>query len=252
LTLIVFSIICSNWVLIKANLKSACPNVHRIELQREPHVSELEEVVDRKIAALEAKNVARKVKRAAAQNDSEVDVENSMSESRWQTVQEFINKWEPKLKRWDDIMERIEFEEVIVEQPPTVRVDSMKKIGKHMLILQEAAEHEKEKGTHPQKVETAGGADGGSSSSSDGGESESIDDEEGEVDIIDSEEFNISNDNEPVGVFEKVYRSSCKEVPDKVGTQRDKAGGKPPSTVQKKDEAVGGTCHKAEMLPKQV
>jgi hypothetical protein len=95
-----------------------------MELKREPHVSELEEAVDREIAIVEARNAARKQKRAATQIDSENENDKSISDSRWKTIQDFIKKWEPKLEKWNDLMGRIEFEEVVLDALEEVRAET--------------------------------------------------------------------------------------------------------------------------------
>jgi hypothetical protein len=216
-------------------------------------VSELEEAVEKEVAVLEARNATRKQRRGTTENDSNNDNENSIADSRWEVIEQFIKKWEPKLEKWDDIMERVEFEEVLVEQPTHVKDDSGKKTEKETVLVQELLLEQKEAKPAAANPVTIGRTDGGSSSSSEGGEIETSGGEEGEVDVVDSEELNVSVDeNEPVGVFESDYRPSCKQVADHLESQRIKGAGKKSSEAAKKVEASAGCSLKVNVPSKQV
>jgi hypothetical protein len=38
------------------------------------------------------------------QIDSDNENDNSITDSRWEAIQEFMTKWEPKLRKWDELM----------------------------------------------------------------------------------------------------------------------------------------------------
>jgi hypothetical protein len=102
-------------------------------------------------------------------------------------------------------------------------VDSTKMTGKQTVMPEEAASEDEVKELNPNKADSPGSTDVRSSSSLEGGETETSEDEEEEVDIIDSEELNVSDDeNQPIGVFENFYKPICKEVPDRIDLQRQK------------------------------
>jgi hypothetical protein len=150
-------------------------------------------------------------------------------------------------------MERIEFEDVIVEQPPKVRVDSTKKTGKEIVMPEGPTAEDEVKELNPDKVDSPGGTDGRSSSSSEEGEADTSEDEEEQVDIVDSEDMNVSDDeNQPVGVFENVYKPICKEVPDRIDSERQKAVETRASVVQKKVDSKGATLQIVQVSTKQV
>ena len=60
-------------------------------------------------------------------NDSKNENNNSILDSKWEAIHEFMTKWEPKLRRWDELMDRIEVKEIIVEQPIDICVDKNKR-----------------------------------------------------------------------------------------------------------------------------
>jgi hypothetical protein len=106
-----------------------------MELGREPHVSELEDAVEKEVAILQRKNATQKQRRATVGNNSENENNQSISDSMWEIVQNFMKKWEEKLEKWDNIIEKIEFEEVLVDPPSDVPVKSKKKTVKEPLLL---------------------------------------------------------------------------------------------------------------------
>jgi hypothetical protein len=214
---------------------------------------ELEEAVEKEVGRLASKNAARKQEKAIAQNESDMEKDNSLLDSRWEAVQEFISKWEPKLKRWDELMDRLEFEEIVVEEPTAVGVESTRTVEKEPKLLKESGKNPalgKDKADQPDDV---GGIDAESSSSSVGGETGTSDREEGEVDRAPLEQEDVSDDgNDRVGVVETDFRPSCKQVADHIESQRREAAQRKSSGVQKKLDVVGISTQRTNALPKQV
>jgi hypothetical protein len=148
-----------------------------------------------------------------------------------------MRKWGPKLEKWNDIIDRIEFEEVIVDAPADLQLDSSKGTANEALFLKEPKAQE---GVQTEKCATSmaeGGNTGDSSSSSEGGETDTSEGEGEEVDHADSNEQNDSdNDNEPARVVECDYKKSCAQVADYNESQKRKGGQQRSSHVQKKTE----------------
>jgi hypothetical protein len=227
--------------------------LQRLELKREPHVSELEEAVEKEVGILEARNAARKQRRATVVDDSDNDIENTMSEGRWEAVQEFMNKWGPKLEKWDGIIDRIEFEEVVVDAPADIEVNASKRGKNDKVLLKEAELDEEVQKEKRGKMSAQGGSTGGGSSSSEGGERETSDGEGGEVDLADSDEENDSDDeNEPLGVVECDYKCSTKQVAHNIESQNKNGELEKSSEVQKKVGSGSGSISEGKGLSKKV
>jgi hypothetical protein len=186
-------------------------------LKQELHVFELEEAVDKEVALLEVKNAAWKQWRAMLHNDSKNENDNSISDSRWEAIHEFMTKWEPKLKRWNELMDRIEVEEIVVKQPVDVRVDNNRRPEKQPELQKEANFKKIGENQNPEKEDVVGVTKVGLSSLSEGSEIETSDGKEGEGEVTDLDEQSIhDNENESIGVVESDYTPSCKQVADHI------------------------------------
>jgi uncharacterized phage infection (PIP) family protein YhgE len=168
-------------------------------------------------------------------------------------VHNFIKKWKTKLEKWDDIIEKIKFEEVLVGPPSDVSVESRKKTIKETLLLKGPEVQQVGESENPAILATEGGSSKRSSSSSEGGETETTNAEGEEVEHVDSDEQNDSDDdNEPVGVVESDYKPTNKQVADQNESQKRKALNHKSGEPHKKSESVAGSSQKLKAICTEV
>jgi hypothetical protein len=164
-----------------------------------------------------------------------------------------MSKWEPKLKKWDDLMDRLEFEKVVVEDAPTDRVESTMRAGKESLFLPESQLKQRGGKKQPEMKLFVGGTHAGSSSSSQRGQSGTSDGEDSELDGDDSgEKIASEEENEPVGVVESDYRPSCKQVAEHLESQSREAAQRKSGDAHRKHDTSTGSSRKVSIVTKDV